>query len=177
MTGGDGGGGIVNDEERSSHGSRHHLLGRLGTNPDFGPGVAERFWAKVAVSEDDCWTWTAYRSPKGYGVFGNKRAHRVAYEMLVGPIPARLTLDHLCRNRGCVRPDHLEPVTNEENILRGEAPSAKNARKTHCFRGHPLNGANLYVWPRNGMRVCVACRTARERARRLRRAEASQVPT
>lgn len=84
-----------------------------------------RFLAKMSVDEaSGCWVWTAARTSKGYGQFriGPRpvRAHRYAYTLLVGPIPDGLQLDHLCRNRLCVNPGHLEPVTNWENTLRGE---------------------------------------------------------
>src|SRR6266576_3456485 len=100
----------------------------------------QRFWAKVdRRGSEECWPWQANRG-RGYGnvwIAGRMyRAHRVAYELLIGPIPEGLTLDHLCRNRGCVNPAHLEPVTSRENTLRGEGISANNARKTHCKHGH-----------------------------------------
>jgi hypothetical protein len=81
------------------------------------------------------------------------------YEALVGPIPDGLFLDHTCRNRNCVNPQHLDPVTNKENILRGEGSPAKNARKTHCKNGHPLKGENL-VRGSKGERVCRTCKNA-----------------
>lgn len=180
------------DNERSQ--SCPSTMGYFGTRPsksvdaiDFGPKVEQRFWAKVEASADGCWNWTGSRNWKGYGFFKvtnpppeaglSVGAHRIAYLMLVGPIPDGLQLDHLCRNRACVRPEHLEPVTNRENWNRGNTPSAVHARKTHCHVGHPLSGDNLYVAPANGMRVCVTCRTARRRAWRQRRVEAGLVPT
>ena len=137
----------------------------------------QRFWAKVNKT-DTCWLWTAC-ARGGYGQIsagGRSRkilsAHRVAYEMLVGPIPEGLDLDHLCRVTLCVNPKHLEPVTHRENLLRGESPSAKHARKTECLRGHPLSGANLYTNPR-GHRSCKICRS--EHAKRYyRRRKANQ---
>jgi hypothetical protein len=128
--------------------------------------AAERFWAKVAKT-DTCWLWTA-ATQGGYGVFRvsstkQVKAHRWAYESLVGPIPEGLTLDHLCRVRNCVNPEHLDPCTTGVNTLRGDSGSARNARKTHCLNGHPLEGDNLMRDAR-GMRQCRICQ--RERVRR-----------
>lgn len=110
--------------------------------------VQVRFEAKVERSESGCHEWTGYRDPAtGYGSFARKRddgtwapttAHRASYELYVGPIPAGLVLDHLCRNRGCVNPDHLEAVTQRTNVLRGEHPWAVTARRGTCVRGHSI---------------------------------------
>lgn len=120
--------------------------------------IADRFWEKVDKS-GECWIWTARVAPNGYGHFAVSHArptaaHRVAYELTVGPIPAGLVLDHLCRNTRCVRPDHLEPVTQAENMRRG-----LKGQQTHCKRGHSLTDpANLYpVALRRGHRRCRAC--------------------
>lgn len=120
-----------------------------------------RFWSKVALANpNDCWNWTAGLFD-GYGEFRLNatmvRAHRLAYEILIGPIPNALTIDHLCRNRKCVNPFHLEPVTHKENILRGESFTAINAAKTH-----PYSEENTYIQlphksHRNGGRVCRIC--------------------
>lgn len=128
----------------------------------------ERFWAKVdqrgpLMPEMDapCWMWIGHVSEDGYGTFSAGRmvkAHRFAYELLVGPIPEGLMIDHRCRNTRCVNPTHLEPVTNRVNILRGTSPAARHARQTHCKRGHLLSGKNLYVRPGDGARVCRACK-------------------
>lgn len=117
--------------------------------------------------------WLGYRKPNGYGEMGIGRkvflAHRVAYELFVGPIPDGMTLDHKCRERACVNPDHLEPVTNRENILRGISPSAQNAHATHCTQGHPFDDENTYsyTWDRTGQkaRICKACNLARAKER------------
>ncbi len=108
--------------------------------------LADRFWEKVdRDGPDGCWVWTGANNGAGYGQIRiddrNRYAHRVAYELEVGPIPESLFIDHLCRNRGCVNPAHLEPVTNAENILRGTAPTAVNARKKACPKGHPYRVA------------------------------------
>jgi len=121
----------------------------------------ERFWAKVNKTET-CWLWTANRGRSGYGNFRYQnrqtRAHRTAYEWLVGPIPEGLQLDHLCRVRHCVNPEHLEPTTGKVNTLRGTGPSALNAVKTHCSQDHPLDGDNLYTWKNE--RGCRSCRAS-----------------
>ena len=115
---------------------------------------------QYTVREDGCWIWTGIINGYGYGqVIDHGRrpmAHRKMYETLVGPIPEGLTLDHLCRVHACVNPGHLEPVTIRENTLRGNTTPAANAAKTHCLRGHPLAGDNLYRTP-DGRRQCRAC--------------------
>ncbi|WP_234039914.1 HNH endonuclease signature motif containing protein [Micromonospora coerulea] len=134
--------------------------------------VKQRFLSKVAPpNEQGCMLWLAARQGDGYGHFkvaGRMvRAHRFGYEMWVGPIPNGLHLDHLCRVRSCVAPGHLEPVTNRENILRGEAPTARQSRQTHCRNGHPLAGDNLVrSAAARGQRVCRTCRLAWRRERR-----------
>jgi hypothetical protein len=131
-----------------------------------------RFWMMVDVNgPGDCWLWTGHLGGGGYGAFSlgrrdNKKikAHRYAYETLVGPVPEGLELDHLCRVRHCVNPDHLEPVTRAENIRRGDAPAVNSARgkaMTHCKRGHPFDDENTYYPPnRPETRNCRACRAA-----------------
>lgn len=132
--------------------------------------LEQRFWAKVNKGEaDECWLWTGWKFVTGYGRMKIRGravpAHRLAYELLVGAIPDGLTIDHLCRNHACVNPAHLEPVTHRENVLRGISPSARQARQTHCKRGHPLSGANLVVRC-DGARICMACRRDREHRKR-----------
>ena len=141
------------------------------------PSAEQRFWAKVIKDGPlpvrrpelgPCWLWTDAPNSDGYGIFyeSSKRrlgAHRFAYELLKEPIPARLQLDHLCRNRICVNPAHLEPVTNRINVLRGEGFAAVNAAKTHCPQGHEYTPENTYVYPKTGGRVCRACNRERQR--------------
>lgn len=132
--------------------------------------VAQRFWSKVDTT-GDCWLWMARRL-RGYGKFdlGNTTAmaHRVAYELSVGPIPDGLQLDHLCRVRHCVNPAHLEPVTQRENILRSEAPCAVVMRTNKCKHGHEFTDENTYVTPagKRQCRVCIKDRLARCYAKR-----------
>ncbi len=134
----------------------------------------ERFMA-LTRSAGDCLVWTGAKY-KGYGRFHptNDRtriAHRWIWEQLRGPIPAGLTLDHLCRNRSCVNVQHLEPVTQNVNSKRSPfVTSTRNARKTHCVRGHEFTADNTYINPTSGGRVCVACKAYRAaRARALYR--------
>lgn len=108
-----------------------------------------RLWSRIGLDDEQgCWPWllapqNTKTMPSGYGRFwlrdgSQPLAHRLVYELVVGPIPPGLTLDHLCRNTMCVNPWHMEPVTSAENVLRGEGAPAQNARKTHCKQGHPL---------------------------------------
>jgi hypothetical protein len=140
------------------------------------------FWEKVERS-DGCWIWTGYLHPSGYGQWwlpkpdGHRAyAHRFAYEQIVGPIPDGLTLDHLCRNRACVNPVHLEPVTNRENILRGSGRSAVNVRKTECPKGHPYTAENTYRNPTTGKRRCISCSYEAARRRRALGAPRQRTP-
>jgi hypothetical protein len=136
------------------------------------------FWQKISLPDDtaQCWLWRGCRRADRYGQFwvGDRfvYAHRFAYELLRAPIPPRLTIDHLCKNRSCVNPWHMEPVTMQENLRRGEGPAVVNSRKTRCPHGHEYTVANTYVVLRRGRwptRVCKACllRPDRREQRRL----------
>lgn len=137
--------------------------------------TVERFWSHVAIAgENECWLWTAFCTPNGYGQVAINRyphkAHRVAYEIANGPIPDGLTIDHVrargCISRACVNPTHLEAVPARVNTLRGDGPSAVNARKTECPEGHQLSADNVYTNPRTGGRRCRTCRSTQRRNRR-----------
>lgn len=145
--------------------------------------IPERLLRHSRPDENGCWLWTGGLDKNGYGKatlaingdWGHRRyvrAHRLAYETFVGPIPAGLELDHLCGNRGCINPAHLEPVTGHENILRGAGPAAVNARKTICKNGHLFTEENTirYSYKGRGWRACRECRrrSGRESKRRLR---------
>lgn len=132
------------------------------------PRLPERFWSKVRVAESGCWEWTATRSTRGYGRYSIDarpfQAHRVAYEALLGPIPSGLFTDHLCRVRHCVNPAHLEPVTNRENVLRGESHVARLAQRDHCSSGHAYTAESSYLY--RGARRCRPCKIAEHRKAR-----------
>lgn len=126
----------------------------------FMPTTQERFWKKVNKTAG-CWLWTASKTLRGYGQFAiagrNRGAHLWAYEFCVGDVKKGLELDHLCRVRHCVNPDHLEAVTHRENVRRGDLGKI-NAIKTRCPRGHEYNGKNTYH-AKTG-RVCRICMAA-----------------
>lgn len=159
---------------RSGHTRSCGCLNGLGSSRR---STYERFIEKTQPAENGCIEWRGGLNGVGYGQFyagrtslsetGKTYSHRWAYEYYVGPIPEGMHLDHLCRNRKCCNPEHLEPVTPRENMLRGVAPAAQHARKTHCPVGHEYSGDNLYVHPVKGYRVCRAC--GRIRARENRR--------
>ena len=133
----------------------------------------EIFWKNVQITEG-CWTWNGHKDRDGYGISsrpkvmgpGSNRAHRIAYEAEHGSIPSG-HLDHLCRNRACVRPSHLEPVTAKVNAERG-----MKAQQTHCRHGHEFNEENTYRKP-NGTRSCRRCHNENEKTAEARERRAA----
>lgn len=138
-----------------------------------GPGTSPTFFWLRVWPRGDCWEWRGTRLRSGYGVFRSERgmqdrgqllAHRYAFELTKGPIPPGMHVDHVCRHPWCVRPSHLVLATPRENVLRGQGASARNARKTHCPRGHEYTAENIGSDTRGGRR-CAQCRNAQARAK------------
>lgn len=128
--------------------------------------VERRFLAKVdRTGNGGCWLFTGFVAPNGYGQSQRKLAHRLSYELYVGPIPEGTEIDHLCRVRHCVNPAHLEAVSHYENNRRGVGISANNIRKTHCVNGHEFTPENTRMY--RGWRTCRKCKAIREGVRRV----------
>ena len=133
--------------------------------------LPDRINDRIRVNpETGCWEWVGTRRPDGYGVITVDgrlcRAHRYVFTLLRGDIPEGLVLDHLCRVPRCVNPDHLEPVTQRINTLRGVGPIPERAQQTHCIHGHEFVGHNVYIHPKRGTRNCRTCLHETSRRRR-----------
>lgn len=130
--------------------------------------LPQRFLDRFVVSDAGCWEWRG-QLHRGYGYFrhggSNRRAHRVAYELLVGEVPVGLVLDHLCCNTRCVNPKHLEPVTQHENVLRALPAAAR----THCPNGHEFTPENTRYNPASRGRLCRECGRQGARAYQARK--------
>jgi hypothetical protein len=137
-------------------------------------GIPVRWDAEDRGYATPCWIWNGPKDKRlGYGCAQHNgqsiKAHRLVYEAVVGKIPDGLVVDHLCRVTSCVNPDHLEPVTQRENLMRGNTPAARKAAQTHCIHGHEFTPENTYRHG-DGSRSCRACsiRRSLERQRRLK---------
>jgi len=136
-----------------------------------------RLLSKVQLDEKtQCWNWTGYISKKGYGriaykysSYGSFEAYRLSYILFNGKLNSNLQIDHLCRNRKCVNPKHLEQVTKKENLLRGFGVGSKNKAKTHCPEGHQYTLENTRISPANGGRCCKKCQKQRDDYKILKR--------
>lgn len=149
----------------------HHCYTHFLKGRHFRPDKHTRFMSKVEKTHS-CWIWRGHTDNLGYGVFwvGSKllKAHRFSYQHYVGSIPEGKELDHLCRNRACVNPTHLEPVSHKENCLRGTGGWNMKI-KTHCPQGHPLEGKNLVkYYLKLGKRRCRTCQNEQLREWRKR---------
>ena len=148
---------------------------RNGRSPSSCPTLAGRFMARLVVLETGCWTLKGAPDTTGYvrirdrGAKRYSHGHRVAYNLFKGPVPEGLQIDHLCRNRRCVNPDHLEAVTQRENILRGMGFAAIAVRTNRCTRGHEYTPENTLRYS-GGKRDCRSCLKRRNDARPRRRA-------
>jgi hypothetical protein len=139
--------------------------------------LEERFWPKVTIGRAfECWEWSGALNKQGYGSFwagAARGAHRIAYELMRGAVPEGAHLDHLCRNRACVNPWHLEPVSQRVNVLRGVGATATNARKTHCRYGHAFTTENTRTY--RGGRKCRTCGRLHDAVRSAERSERRKV--
>lgn len=134
--------------------------------------LEERFWAKVCKQPNGCWLWQGALSTAGYGTFnlgrrgaGYEYAHRISYAWAYGDMPAGQELDHLCRIRRCVNPQHLESVSHRINVFRGDAPTIRIAISGKCHNGHEINTENMYFRKdRPGKWNCRVCRRERRKA-------------
>ena len=139
------------------------------------PAAVEILDKRTAVNEETgCWEWTGHLNNQGYGAatFGDGvpyLAHRASYTRHKGPIPQGSVLDHLCRNPACINPEHLDPVSDQENVRRGMSPGAKALRRDECLHGHPYPE---FLQIAQGRRRCTACSAEAVRRCRARKAEA-----
>lgn len=147
--------------------STHYSRWRIYGSPMGYLTLEQQLLERIVIDDNGCWLWTAHLSRgkrgSGYGKHGKDYAHRLAYEVWVGSIPPDKEIDHLCRVRRCIRPAHLEVVSRQTNLLRGETFAARHAATTHCPQGHRYDEANTR-WSSIGQRSCRFCHNAQQRA-------------
>lgn len=144
-----------------------NTLQRFARNPTW-EQIKEFIQDSVTVAKTGCWEWKRGITQSGYGRCWGTSAHRMSYQAYIGPIGKGLDIDHLCRNRICCNPAHLEPVTRRENLERGLGivlQKKRAAEKVVCSAGHSLSGDNVYIRPSDGVRVCRSCRLKKESVR------------
>lgn len=130
------------------------------------------------INTDDCWLFAGMINAYGYGRLWDPElkvsntAHRVLYKMWVGEIPEGYHVDHLCRVRRCINPDHLEPVTIRDNLLRGNGAGARNKAKRFCKYGHEFAGDNVQYLKEGRLRICIACRRTKDRRKYWKKQQA-----
>lgn len=137
------------------------------------PQTLDSVLDRCIVGDSGCWLWQGFLNQYGYGRAKwrgrNWLVHRLVYELMERPIPAGLTIDHLCRVRNCLNPGHMEPVTSRENTLRGDTVPARHLAKTHCSRGHEFNEENTYRFgPERRWRQCRPCQLINQEERKSR---------
>lgn len=155
------------------------------TKPGRKPIASEIRFEKFIAYEPNtgCWLWLGARSggnngKNEYGIFDSEYAHRFSYKLYKGNIPEKFQIDHLCKNKLCVNPDHLEAVTHKVNTLRAGSVSAINSRKTHCHKGHIFDEKNTWLEYKNGKKIarhCRKCHAANESVKRLKKKEKAQM--
>jgi hypothetical protein len=152
--------------------SKHYQRWQDHGDPGREPFDRSRRVLEKVVRGEGCWAWTANHTNEGYGVVTycgvRTTAHRVVYQLLVGPIPAGMQLDHLCRNPSCVNPFHLEAVSGRENLRRGQGWSGRHAQQTHCVNGHEFTPENTLLHSGSGGRRCRECHADHQRRYRAR---------
>lgn len=136
--------------------------------PELSLKTRQRFLKNTDFAEG-CWEWRGTDDGRGYGVINVEKipykAHRISFQLFYGHISPNLQVDHLCKNKRCVNPKHLELVTSQTNNLRSNSSSGVNARKTHCKNGHELGGENVYPSSiKRGFRMCKTCSLTRARS-------------